>query len=438
LQERTVEKESLIANFKEWLKSTNVKGSGKASSYLRAIKMVFKFLDVKNIVDENEIQRIKQFQASVQNSGSQEYKTFYNHFGAKSYLENGFVSAGLGSFFEFYGGRDSNNRNNWNQIVNANIGKVVFVNLTDMKRYDGDEPETEIKGGGKFVEENKYGHELFNFRPDEGNFYGYCPKGGTCDIDRIAKDEIQKDERNRRYIDNVLVIFTATRVTPPTGRVIVGYYKNARVYDKPIARETFSRYIAKDGTYADYNLICDIENGKLLEYDDRKEFIPYSIRDGYGFGRSSMWYADRDNEKESRNNLVNYVLGIADEVQTFIRTNDERKYGNGSFGEGGRTSVTATMDIIKRSPAARQACLEKQGYTCKICGFNFFTLYGEIGKNFIEVHHLESLAGREDYADTDPEKDLMPVCSNCHSMLHKKRPAYTPDEIREKLRNIRQ
>ena len=31
----------------------------------------------------------------------------------------------------------------------------------------------------------------------------------------------------------------------------------------------------------------------------------------------------------------------------------------------------------------------------------------------------------------DPIKDLTPVCSNCHSMLHRRKPPFLPDELRE-------
>ena len=35
----------------------------------------------------------------------------------------------------------------------------------------------------------------------------------------------------------------------------------------------------------------------------------------------------------------------------------------------------------------------------------------------------------------DPIKDLIPVCPNCHSMIHSKRPAFTIDEINEIRKN---
>jgi len=124
---------------------------------------------------------------------------------------------------------------------------------------------------------------------------------------------------------------------------------------------------------------------------------------------------------------------VIPEPEPTIEHIDEIKYG--SFDESERNTIT--VEIIKRSAAARQACLDKQGYTCKICSFDFEKRYGAVGKNFIEVHHLESvttLSLRDGYAGTDPEKDLLPVCSNCHAMLHKKRPAFTPDEIKANLR----
>jgi 5-methylcytosine-specific restriction enzyme A len=34
----------------------------------------------------------------------------------------------------------------------------------------------------------------------------------------------------------------------------------------------------------------------------------------------------------------------------------------------------------------------------------------------------------------DPLEDLRPVCPNCHAMLHKRNPAFTPEELKQKLR----
>jgi len=87
----------------------------------------------------------------------------------------------------------------------------------------------------------------------------------------------------------------------------------------------------------------------------------------------------------------------------------------------------------ERSPELRDACLKKYGYTCVICGFNFEERYGEIGKDFIHVHHLEGLAEKRESHESTPDK-LRPVCPNCHAMLHRQKPALTPDELQKILK----
>lgn len=77
--------------------------------------------------------------------------------------------------------------------------------------------------------------------------------------------------------------------------------------------------------------------------------------------------------------------------------------------------------IHKRNPHLRQRCIEAYGnkYECLVCGMNFVTRYGEIGKEFIEVHHLNPISETDGEHEVNPETDLIPLCSNCHSMIHR-------------------
>lgn len=87
----------------------------------------------------------------------------------------------------------------------------------------------------------------------------------------------------------------------------------------------------------------------------------------------------------------------------------------------------------ERDPVARRRCLDARGYKCEVCGFDFEGRYGTVGTNFAEVHHLSPLAaGEREYSDLRDE--LMVVCSNCHSMIHRRKEPYTPEEIRAMLR----
>ncbi len=77
------------------------------------------------------------------------------------------------------------------------------------------------------------------------------------------------------------------------------------------------------------------------------------------------------------------------------------------------------VNAYERNPAARDACLEHHGTNCAVCGFNFGAAYGEIGTDFIHVHHLKPLASVKKSYQVDPINDLRPVCPNCHAMLHR-------------------
>lgn len=87
------------------------------------------------------------------------------------------------------------------------------------------------------------------------------------------------------------------------------------------------------------------------------------------------------------------------------------------------------VNVYERNLIARQKCLDYHGYDCSVCGFNF-EIYGDIGKGFIHVHHLTPLAEIGHEYEVDPIKELRPVCPNCHAMLHRRRPAYTIEELR--------
>jgi predicted HNH restriction endonuclease len=69
---------------------------------------------------------------------------------------------------------------------------------------------------------------------------------------------------------------------------------------------------------------------------------------------------------------------------------------------------------------------------CQVCGFSFVEKYGEIGEGFIEAHHLYPISELTKETETKIE-DLILVCSNCHRMLHRKRPWTTLETLKTML-----
>lgn len=78
-------------------------------------------------------------------------------------------------------------------------------------------------------------------------------------------------------------------------------------------------------------------------------------------------------------------------------------------------------EVHQRNPQLRRLCIEAYGnkYECVVCGMNFVKTYGEIGKEFIEVHHLYPISETDGEHEVDPATDMIPLCSNCHSMIHR-------------------
>ncbi len=80
----------------------------------------------------------------------------------------------------------------------------------------------------------------------------------------------------------------------------------------------------------------------------------------------------------------------------------------------------------ERSPElvklAKSEFLKKNGRLfCEACDFSFGSVYGGIGDDFIEMHHLIPVSTLSEGSKTKLS-DVVLVCSNCHRMLHRYRP----------------
>lgn len=96
--------------------------------------------------------------------------------------------------------------------------------------------------------------------------------------------------------------------------------------------------------------------------------------------------------------------------------------------EGVRGLVT--VNRYERDLNARKSCLEYHGFRCKICGFDPKKIYGKQFEGKIHVHHIIPLNEIGIEYKVDPIRDLIPVCPNCHMILHSRKPAFTPSEVK--------
>jgi predicted restriction endonuclease len=130
---------------------------------------------------------------------------------------------------------------------------------------------------------------------------------------------------------------------------------------------------------------------------------------------------DNGKRSKSRNGwakaIIKYIkdnyaeIPIAEEISSEIAK---------TLPDGAKKQIT--VNAYERNPKARKECIKYYGNTCQICGFDFKKNYSNIGKDFIHIHHLIPLhqIGKEYQLEpTNPETGLIPVCPNCHAMLHR-------------------
>ena len=106
----------------------------------------------------------------------------------------------------------------------------------------------------------------------------------------------------------------------------------------------------------------------------------------------------------------------------------ESYYEVGAFSlESVPTEYTATdgkavkrfVTTYERNPKLRKLVIAIHGTDCFACGFNFGEVYGEHGEGFIHIHHVDPVSKFTQPQEVDPLNDLVPLCANCHSMVHR-------------------
>lgn len=139
----------------------------------------------------------------------------------------------------------------------------------------------------------------------------------------------------------------------------------------------------------------------------------------------------RIDDDESMEMILEFMVFVLLLVPSYEESLDDRN----TFKDGAIRNLN--LNTYERNPINRKICLDSHGFSCKVCAMDFNKEYGDLGKGFIHVHHVIELSLIREAYVVDPVNDLVPVCPNCHAMLHRKKPALTVKELRE-IKNKKQ
>lgn len=104
--------------------------------------------------------------------------------------------------------------------------------------------------------------------------------------------------------------------------------------------------------------------------------------------------------------------------------------------EGARRRIL--VNAYERNRIARDKCLRRYGFRCVVCDQCMSEIYGTVAEELIHVHHCKPLSEIQEDYEVDPIKHLRPVCPNCHAVIHRRKPPYKIEEVKDFLEQAKQ
>lgn len=185
-------------------------------------------------------------------------------------------------------------------------------------------------------------------------------------------------------------------------------------------------------------------NGKLRIFDSTQDVG----KNGFNYAGFAQWKSFQVIESDGSLTLLDTYRKRFENERPFkehfdsvettrnsAKTDDHTKTDNVTdhlteeFYEGSIRRIS--VEIRERDATARMACIEHYQAKCFICKFDFGKFYGSEAEGFIHVHHREQLAKAAGRRKVDPIEDLVPLCPNCHSVVHLRKKAYEVDEVKK-------
>ena len=226
-------------------------------------------------------------------------------------------------------------------------------------------------------------------------------------------DRLIKEQRGYYYYPNSGLIC-------PAGSLVLFQFKNEIIASAIILKTdilTTSQKEIYKGAF-----VFDIDSIKVFTPISAKEISTiYPSFKGFSQSKQKLDYTK-----------ITDILNLIDKKQSVLLPEELSLLEKEKYIEGAKRLIT--INAYERNDKARQECIQAHGYTCQICGFNFGEIYGDVFDGKIHVHHIKPLSEINSSYKVNPVTDLIPVCPNCHMVLHAKvGGAYTVEEVKKFL-----
>lgn len=197
--------------------------------------------------------------------------------------------------------------------------------------------------------------------------------------------------------------------------VAIGMIFDETTDDKKFWKDISKYERAQNDKYCRLIMIEELYNEKLS--------LPFLLQNG-------LSCAPQRAQRISKQ-LNDYISRILNETADILLENVVDEFGEGR-------QQTKQHIVRERNPMlvreAKQKFKREHGgkLYCEICGFDFSVVYGDIGEDYIEIHHIKPISKMKEGERTNLN-DVAVICSNCHRIIHRKKPWLTIEQVKKCL-----
>jgi 5-methylcytosine-specific restriction protein A len=239
----------------------------------------------------------------------------------------------------------------------------------------------------------------------------------------------------KRITSGDRVFFMRQRIEPR------GIFASGEVISASFKDEHWDPIRASKGDLAlfvmvNFDTLLNPNNESIL---DRNLLLSYKVTSGFNWDTQSSGVSIPDQVAAVLEIMWSkFIVSKGKEPitsdMTVVLPQEITNQSNIKFFEGSKKKIF--VNAYERNLKARKACLDHYGYDCSVCGMNFENLYGKLGKEYIQVHHIIPLHTINKQYCLDPINDLRPVCPNCHAMIHRYNLNLNIDELKKIMSEI--
>jgi len=184
-------------------------------------------------------------------------------------------------------------------------------------------------------------------------------------------------------------------------------------------------------------------NGVSLRLSNWRHIDPTNEDTGSRNVNNLMWdiwdeYHDKVDELQNITKNIK-IIAFNQKLNNEVSLFNEGEEEGDSFKSKEGKILYSWVKSRERSPKLRNKKIathlkNNDSLSCEVCGFDFEFQYGEIGKKYIECHHIVPLSLINVEKETKLE-DLILICSNCHRIIHRnKKQPIDPTELRKLIK----